>query len=136
MEAGNRCYDERVPEEANRRIVDTLSDWLLPYTQRSRENLLREGYHPSKVIVTGNPIAEIVAKYSGGQAPTERKEVLVTLHRSENVGDETVLRSIVSALDSIAEKRPVTLSVHPKLEEMLAKFTIRPHQNVSLSKPF
>lgn len=136
MEAGNRCYDERVPEEANRKIVDTLSDWLLPYTQRSRENLLREGYHPSKVIVTGNPIAEIVAKYSDDQAPAERKEVLVTLHRSENVGDENVLRSIVSALDSIAEGHPVTLSVHPKLEEMLAKFTIRPHQNVSLSKPF
>jgi UDP-N-acetylglucosamine 2-epimerase (non-hydrolysing) len=136
MEAGNRCYDERVPEEANRKIVDTLSDWLLPYTQRSRENLLREGYHPSKVIVTGNPIAEIVAKYLGDETPLERKEVLVTLHRSENVGDENVLRSIVSALGEIAETHPVTLSIHPKLEEMLRKFQIRLHENVSAAKPF
>lgn len=64
MEAGNRCYDDHVPEETNRRIVDTLADWLLPYTQRSRENLLNEGCHPSKIIVTGNPITEIVKKYS------------------------------------------------------------------------
>ena len=60
MEAGNRCFDDRVPEEVNRRVIDHSSDVLMPYTNRSRDNLLREGIHPSRILVTGNPIKEVM----------------------------------------------------------------------------
>src|SRR5215210_5827177 len=63
MEAGNRCYDDRVPEEVNRRVIDHSSDILMPYTERSRQNLLREGFAGQRVYVTGNPIAEVISHY-------------------------------------------------------------------------
>lgn len=115
--------------------MDTLSDWLLPYTQRSRENLLREGYHPSKISATGNPISEIVAKYLPQTVETERSGILVTLHRSENVGNGKTLVSITDALNHLAQSEKIFLSVHPKLEEMLKKFDITLHPNIEQSKP-
>src|SRR5207237_3164684 len=94
MEAGNRCYDDRVPEEVNRRIVDHSSDVLMPYTERSRQNLLREGIEGNRIYVTGNPIYEVINHYDRtiqeskihkqlGLEPN--KYFLVTMHREENV---------------------------------------------------
>lgn len=136
MEAWNRCYDEVVPEEMNRKIVDSLSAYLLPYTQRSRENLLAEWYHPSKIIVTGNPISEIISKY----APKEKDKslndfILVTLHRTENVTNPEVLRGIIDALNELSKDTKIILSVHPKLKEMLAKFQIQLSWNIDAQEP-
>src|SRR5204862_6624527 len=110
MEAGNRCYDDRVPEEVNRRIIDHSSDVLLPYTERSRMNLLREGIEGERIYVTGNPILEVIRHYEPlinqsdvfqrlGLEPG--KYFLVTMHREENVDVERRLRSLVQALGMI-----------------------------------
>ena len=104
MEAGNRCYDDRVPEEVNRRIIDHSSDILMPYTERSRANLLREGIAGHHIFVTGNPIYEVIQHY---RTKVEESDILdrlgiaagayflVTVHRAENVDDEGRLRSIL-----------------------------------------
>ncbi len=138
MEAGNRCYSEKVPEEINRRIVDSVSEYLLAYTQRSREQLLREGYPPQKIIVTGNPIKEIIEKHIKDLNNKKRDEeyVLVTLHRNENVTDKTVLTGIISALNEISKTTKVVLSVHPKLKSMIKEFNIKLSENIDSSKPF
>lgn len=138
MEAWNRCYDENVPEETNRKVVDSLSEFLLPYTQRSRENLFSEWYHPSKIIVTGNPITEIIKKYENQIWEKQINEdyILVTLHRDENVTNKENLESIINALNEISTNYKVILSVHPKLEEMLKKFNIWLSKNIEASKPF
>jgi len=138
MEAGNRCYDENVPEETNRKIVDSLSTYLLPYTQRSRENLLAEWYHPNKIIVTWNPITEIIEKYKNEIWEKEIKDdyVLVTLHRDENVTNKENLENIINSLNEISKIYKIILSVHPKLEEMLKKFDMKLAENIESSKPF
>ncbi len=138
MEAWNRCYDDFVPEEINRKLVDSLSEYLLPYTQRSREQLMREGYHPSKIIVTWNPITEVLHKHLPCIPENEEKDeyILVTLHREENVCNKNNLEGIFKALSKIAEDKKVILSVHPKLEEMMKKYKIASHKNISLVKPF
>src|SRR5438067_4048011 len=98
MEAGNRCYDDRVPEEVNRRIIDHSSDVLLPYTERSRMNLLREGIAGQRIYVTGNPIYEVIQHYADRIGASDihhrlrlepGKYFLVTMHREENVDVET-----------------------------------------------
>src|SRR5687767_5014514 len=107
MEAGNRCYDDRVPEEVNRRIIDHSSDVLMPYTERSRMNLLREGIAGQRIFVTGNPIYEVMQHY---EPRIQRSSILselglqqgryflVTMHRAENVDIESRLRSLLSGL--------------------------------------
>src|SRR5258708_28862282 len=104
MGGGNRCYDFRVAEEANRRIIDHLSTVLMPYTHRSRENLLREGFAGERIYVTGNPIKEVIDHYAAPIAAsqalptlglTRNRYFLVTMHRAENVGVEARLRGLV-----------------------------------------
>lgn len=138
MEAGNRCYDENVPEELNRRMIDSLSTFLLPYTQRSREILLQEWCHPSKIIVTWNPISEIVDIYKSKIKERIIKEdyVLVTIHRNENVTDKNTLQKIIKALNKISEKYKVLLSMHPKLVSMIEKYDIVLQDNIQQAKPF
>src|SRR6185369_5248715 len=94
MEAGNRCFDDRVPEEVNRRVIDHCSSVLLPYTERSRQNLLREGIAGDRIYVTGNPIKEVIDQHAhriaesrilSELALSERQYFLVTAHRAENV---------------------------------------------------
>ena len=138
MEAWNRCYDENVPEETNRKIIDSVSEYLLPYTQRSRENLLAEWYHPSKIIVTWNPITEVIWKYLNNIWKKQEKNdyILVTLHREENITNKNTLENIISALNKISKNEKVILSVHPKLKEMIKKFNINFEKNVKLNKPF
>src|SRR5271157_5452740 len=113
MEAGNRCYDDRVPEEVNRRIIDHSSDVLMPYTERSRQNLLREGIPGDRIYVTGNPIYEVISHYD---SPIQASKIhhdlglekqayfLVTLHRAENVDIAERLTGFITGLDLLERK--------------------------------
>jgi UDP-N-acetylglucosamine 2-epimerase (non-hydrolysing) len=125
MEAGNRCFDDRVPEEVNRRIIDHSSDVLLPYTERSRANLLREGIASQRVIVTGNPILEVLEHYKPcvdasdvhARIGVERGAYfLVTAHRAENVDVPERLRQLAEALRRVGEEHrlPIVISMHPR----------------------
>ena len=126
MEAGNRCFDDRVPEEINRRIIDHASDVLLPYTESSRANLLREGIPSRRIFVTGNPIYEVLHAFDGAIEDsnplerlglTPRGYVLVTLHRAENVDDPERLQRFIAAFRLLASscQVPVVVSTHPRL---------------------
>jgi UDP-N-acetylglucosamine 2-epimerase (non-hydrolysing) len=135
MEAGNRCYDDRVPEEVNRRIIDHSSTVLLPYTQRSKENLVREGIEGHRIYVTGNPINEVINFYDADIRASDihaRLEVepakyfLVTMHRAENVDVEYRLRSLAAALSQVQEKYgyPVICSLHPRTRHKMEQYGV------------
>lgn len=135
MEAGNRCFDDRVPEEINRRIIDQCSDFLMPYTERSRQNLIREGFHPERVFVIGNPIYEVIHHYRPkidqskalDRLGLKSKEYfLVTMHRAENVDVEERLRSLANTLDKVQRefKLPVICSLHPHTRKRLEQFRV------------
>lgn len=137
MEAGNRCFDDRVPEEINRRVVDACSDVLMPYTARSRENLLREGYPGERIIVTGNPVLEVINRHSEAVAASGILErlglspggyFLVTAHRAENVDVESRLENILGALALIHDQYglPVVVSVHPRTRARMDSLGVRP----------
>jgi UDP-N-acetylglucosamine 2-epimerase (non-hydrolysing) len=131
MEAGNRCFDERVPEEINRRLVDHVSDINLPYTEHARRYLLREGIAPETVIKTGSPMNEVLVHHA---ADIERSRVLdrlklqpkryflVSAHREENVDEPEKFGDLLAALDSIARRyrRRVIVSTHPRTRARLA----------------
>ena len=130
MEAGNRCYDDRVPEEINRRIIDHCSNVLMPYTHRSKENLLREGIERQCIFVIGNPIFEVLNAYKEEIAASnilDKLDVssffLVTLHRAENVDAYYRLRQIFHNLDLVADtyKEPVIVSLHPHTADKLSE---------------
>ncbi len=138
MEAGNRCYDDRVPEEVNRRIIDHSSDVLLPYTERSRANLLREGIAGERILVTGNPIYEVLQHY---RQPIDESDVLerlhltsgayflVTMHRAENVDIESRLRALVAALERLHQIHgiPLVCSLHPRTRDTMKRFGLLDH---------
>ncbi len=137
MEAGNRCYDDRVPEEVNRRVIDHSSDVLMPYTERSRQNLLREGIEGRRIFVTGNPINEVIRFHEPRIAASrvlDRLGVrpdgyfLVTAHRAENVDVPARLRGITSALARLASGYglPVIVSTHPRTRARMAEFGLEP----------
>lgn len=133
MEAGNRCFDDKVPEEVNRRIIDHASDILLPYTERSRQNLLDEGIHSSRIYVTGNPIKEVLDHYAP-QINAEKKMkdfYLVTLHRQENVDNPERLERFVEAFSRL--KKRVIWPCHPRTLKQLEEMRIG--ENVKLVKP-
>lgn len=133
MEAGNRCYDDRVPEEINRRLVDHCSDILLPYTERSRANLLREGIEGERIYVTGNPIGEVLRYYSENieqsqalkkMGMTAKGYFLVTLHRAENVDEVERLTKFITALRRLSAEyeMPLICSLHPRTRFQLNKY--------------
>lgn len=137
MEAGNRCYDDRVPEEINRRIIDHCSTVLMPYTHRSKENLVREGISRERIFVIGNPIFEVLARYEKQIDTSDvlprldlrpKEYFLVTLHRAENVDHPERLESYLKGLSLVAETyaKPVVVSVHPRTQDKLAKFGLAP----------
>src|SRR5215204_896787 len=141
MEAGNRCYDDRVPEEVNRRIIDHSSSILLPYTERSKENLVAEGIERERIFVTGNPINEVLKHFSDRIASSKILEqvntkpseyLLVTLHRAENVDLPERLKNIFSAFEKVAAKfqKRILVSVHPRTREKLTEFQISPDPKV------
>jgi UDP-N-acetylglucosamine 2-epimerase (non-hydrolysing) len=140
MEAGNRAYDDRIPEEVNRRVIDHCSNVLMPYTRRSAENLVREGIDRTRIFVTGNPIFEVLEHYRGaidGSDVLRRLDVreraffLVTLHRAENVDQQDRLEQFLTGISRIAEKyeKPVIVSVHPRTAEKLSRFGLSPQSS-------
>jgi len=149
LEAGNRCYDDRVPEEVNRRIIDHCSDIFLPYTERSRQNLIREGIAGEKIFVIGNPIREVL-NYNGDRIAASEiltklglhrgNYFLVTLHRAENVDNPKRLETFIFALEELEKKYsiPVIVSTHPhtrkKLESCIASLFVQ--GKVQFLEPF
>lgn len=146
MEAGNRCFDDRVPEEINRRVIDHSSTVLMPYTTRSKENLVREGIERDRIFVTGNPINEVLESFApqilssralADFSVAPREYFLVTLHRAENVDGEARLRRIFDGFTAVAEKygKPILVSVHPRTAEKLENFGIKASHSITLLKP-
>ena len=133
MEAGNRCFDNRVPEEVNRRIIDHSSTILLPYTERSKENLVNEGIERERIYVTGNPIREVLDIHSEkieDSRSLEKFDVspyeyfLATIHRAENVDQPERLREIFEGFSRVVEKfdKKLLISLHPRTAEKLKQF--------------
>ena len=147
MEAGNRCYDDRVPEEVNRRIIDHCSSILMPYTHRSKENLLREGIERDRIYVIGNPIFEVINRYEekikksqilNSLKIKEKQFFLVTMHRAENVDIKKRLANIMKGLNLLNRyyKLPIVCSVHPRTKSKLGEFGIYPENpNIRLLTP-
>lgn len=147
MEAGNRCFDDRVPEEVNRRIVDHSSDILLPYTEQSRMNLIREGISVNRIYVTGNPIKEVLDYYSDKIfSSTIHKRLsldagqyfLVTLHRAENVDDPARLEAFLSAFNKICDAKqiPLICLLHPRTRSKLSPVTLKEsNKNIQFIDP-
>lgn len=146
MEAGNRCYDQRVPEETNRKIIDHTSDINMPYSSIAREYLLKEGFPADQVIKTGSPMYEVLEFY---KTQIQRSDVLkrlklksknfflISTHREENVDKVESLSKIADILNEIAEKYqfPVIFSTHPRTRKKLDEYNILLHSNVQSLKP-
>ena len=147
MEAGNRCFDQNVPEEINRKIVDHVSDVNLPYTEHSRRYLLDEGFPKQNIFVTGSPMKEVLEEYLYKIEESDiltklelepQNYILVSAHREENIDNEANFLSLMNAINDIAENYqiPVIYSTHPrswkKIEEREFKF----HPLVRQLKPF
>jgi len=146
MEAGNRCFDQRVPEETNRKIVDHISDINLTYSDIAREYLLREGLSPDRVIKTGSPMFEVLGNF---KAKIEASDVLeklnlekqkffvVSSHREENISNPKNFEGLITSLNQIAEKYdyPIIVSTHPRTRNMLNEKKIKTHPNIQFLKP-
>jgi UDP-N-acetylglucosamine 2-epimerase (non-hydrolysing) len=147
MEAGNRSFDERVPEEINRRVVDHLSDINLTYTEHARRYLLREGIRPETVIKTGSPMQEVLRHYADRIERSDALErleleaerfVVVSAHREENVDSERNFRGLIATLNALAERWsfPVIVSVHPRTRQRMdAAGELGLDERVRLMKP-
>ncbi|MDR4484164.1 MAG: UDP-N-acetylglucosamine 2-epimerase (non-hydrolyzing) [Nitrospirales bacterium] len=147
MEAGNRCFDFRVPEEINRRIVDHTSDINLTYSEIAREYLLREGLPPDQVIKTGSPMREVIEYYMPGilgsdvlarLGLTAKSYFVVSSHREENVDVPESLRSLFGILNGLSEKykQPVIVSTHPRTRKRINALGLTAHPLVQFLKPF
>lgn len=156
MEAGNRCFDDRVPEEVNRRIIDHSSDVLMPYTERSRDNLLAEGIPSRRIYVTGNPIYEVLTEANneymwdaiqrdlrkeGAAFANKRlpgRFVLLTAHRAENVDDLQRLQDIIDGASRVGEAlmARVIFSVHPRTMSKMTGQGFSKPDNIVLCEPF
>lgn len=146
MEAGNRCYDDRVPEEINRRLIDHSSTILMPYTHRSKENLLREGIERDRIFVTGNPIGEVLKYHRADIARSEVRDrmgvedgqyVLATMHRAENVDDSARLRSLLLGMSCVAGDLgiPVILCLHPHTADQITRGKIEVEESIRVTPP-
>jgi UDP-N-acetylglucosamine 2-epimerase (non-hydrolysing) len=146
MEAGNRCFDLRVPEEINRRIVDHTADINLTYSTIARDYLLREGLPPDQVIKTGSPMFEVLHYYMpqiqssdvlGRLGLTELNYFVVSAHREENIEPEASFTKLVAALNAVAEDHglPVIVSTHPRTRERIRATSTDFHSQVRLLKP-
>lgn len=146
MEAGNRCFDQRVPEESNRKIVDHTSDINMTYSDIAREYLLAEGLRPDRVIKTGSPMYEVLHQYLPKVQKSEILEKLglikgeyfvVSAHREENIASEKNFFNLVTVLNTVAEKfnSPIIVSCHPRTRKMIEKHNVQFHEQVKLMKP-
>lgn len=148
MEAGNRCFDENVPEETNRRLVDHTADFNLPYTEHAQRNLLAEGLHPRRILLTGSPMREVLDHYraqiDSSDAPerlevSPRKYFVVSAHRQENVDSPQRLALLVDSLNGVAERweSPILVSTHPRTRARIeADPALKWHNLVRLHEPF
>lgn len=146
MEAGNRCYDQRVPEEINRRIIDHCADVNLTYSDIARDNLLREGLRPDLTIKTGSPMLEVLSYY---EDKIERSTILeklelqshkyfvVSSHREENIANDNNFQKFTDVLNEIASayELPVFVSTHPRTQKKIDSFGAKLHPLVNLIKP-
>ncbi|MFR6018296.1 MAG: non-hydrolyzing UDP-N-acetylglucosamine 2-epimerase [Paraclostridium sordellii] len=147
MEAGNRCFDQNVPEEINRRIVDVTSDVNLAYTEHARRYLLSEGMRKEYTFVTGSPLPEVFAKYMTKIDESDvldklgleqKKYILVSAHREENIDNDENFKSLTDALNAIAKEydMPVIYSTHPRSWKRIEDKGIKFHENIKQLKPF
>jgi UDP-N-acetylglucosamine 2-epimerase (non-hydrolysing) len=147
MEAGNRCFDQNLPEEINRKIVDHISDVNLPYTEHARRYLISEGYRKEHIYVTGSPMTEVIRKYEDNIKESnvleildleKGKYILVSAHREENIDNEKNFLSLMNAINEIAEhyQIPVIYSTHPRSEKIIEKRGFRFHPLVRNLRPF
>jgi len=145
MEAGNRCFDENVPEEINRRIVDHISDVNMAYTEHARRYLLSENIKPEYVFVTGSPMAEVLQANSGKQTDVlsrlglrQKEYFLLSAHREENIDIEDNFISLMNAINGLAEqyKLPVIYSLHPRSEKFIEQRGFALHPLVQKMTPF
>jgi UDP-N-acetylglucosamine 2-epimerase len=147
MEAGNRCFDFRVPEEINRRIVDHIADIHLPYSDIAREYLLREGLPPDQVIKTGSPMSEVIDYYMPGIEASDiltqlglkaQQYFVVSSHREENVDSLENLQKLFAILNAVAERyrEPVIFSTHPRTRKRMDALGLTAHPLVKFFKPF
>lgn len=147
MEAGNRCFDQRVPEETNRRIVDHTADINMPYSSIAREYLLAEGFPADRIIKTGSPMFEVLSYYRDAIDKSDILErlklkknqyFLVSCHREENVDNEQQLVRLMKSLNKIAlhYKQPIMVSAHPRTRKRIEQFGLEFNEHVQLLKPF
>ncbi len=146
MEAGNRCFDQRVPEETNRKIVDHVADINLTYSDIAREYLLREGLPPDRVIKTGSPMYEVLGSFKEKIENSDvlerlglerQKYFVVSSHREENINNPKNFDGLITSLNAIAEKYnyPVIVSTHPRTRNMLDSKELDTHKNIQFLKP-
>lgn len=146
MEAGNRCFDQRVPEETNRKIVDHVADINLTYSDIAREYLLREGLPADRIIKTGSPMFEVLMRYKDkieassvleNLKLTKNKYFVVSSHREENISNPKNFEGLITSLNLIAEKYnyPIIVSTHPRTRNMLDAKKMEVHKNIQFLKP-
>lgn len=146
MEAGNRCFDQRVPEETNRKIVDHISDINLTYSDIAREYLLREGLPADRIIKTGSPMFEVLNHYASQIESSnvlsklnleKNKYFVVSAHREENISSDKNFNGLIDSLNIIAEhyNYPVIVSTHPRTRNMIEKKNVKTHENIQFLKP-
>lgn len=147
MEAGNRCFSERVPEEINRRIIDHISDINIPLTENSRLYLIQEGIHPGAIYVSGSPTAEVLdfhkkqieaSKILKELKLSPRKYFVASIHREENVDSRESLEKLFGALNAVAEtyKMPIVVTTHPRTAKKIEEYKIKTSKLINLHKPF
>ena len=145
-EAGNRCFDDRVPEEINRRLIDTISDVNMVYSANAKQNLLQEGYDNDKIFVVGSPMKEILNKNTkkisqstirSDLSLSENSYIVLSAHRSESVDNQDTLRMIIDAVSTLSEKYlcPVLFPCHPRTKDKIQKFSISLDDNIRLIEP-
>jgi len=147
MEAGNRCFDDRVPEEINRRIVDHTSDVNICYTEHARRNILHEGINPQYVFVSGSPLLEVYMKNMEKIEDSDILEELklekhhyfvASIHREENVDDNNNFRSLITALNKLVEiyDFPIIFSTHPRTKKRIKEMDLKINKKIIFMKPF
>lgn len=147
MEAGNRSFDEHLPEEINRRIVDHISDINLPYSENARQYLIQEGIPPGTIFVTGTPLTEVFAAYKDGVDASKileelklepKKYFVATIHREENVDSKEAFTELIDSLNAVAEeyKLPIIMSTHPRTAKRLEEYGMKANELINFHKPF
>jgi UDP-N-acetylglucosamine 2-epimerase len=147
MEAGNRCFDLRVPEEINRKLVDHISDINFPYSEHAKLNLINEGIHPSTIIKTGSPMKEVLAFSASSIKKSKILDLLglkknqyflASIHREENVDSVKKLKQIISSLDEVIKKYnlDIILSLHPRTKKIISSEKIKLNKKIIQCNPF